>query len=439
MHKLKAFLLWIFVSFSSTVFVYAQTGNSPYSIRGVGDLGSMELPHNIGMGGVGISQPQSFYLNNLNPALLPNNTLTHFGLGIMSDYKKISDQNASFSNLGGGLSYITFAFPIIAGKWTLSSGLMPYSTVNYAYQVPGSSVSGTNTTVNYDHRGEGGINRVYIGNGYQISKRLAAGFQINYLFGSILKETASDLIGEDVPSSYRTVAYDRTRFSDFSIKGGLSFNQQVRSRTFLSAGLVYEIGGDVNAEHFVRLERKTFSGGGWQSVAMDTIINNVKGSITLPSTIGFGLSLLKTYNWSIASDVTLQNWSTFRNFSGENSDMVDSYKVSLGGEYTPEITSIDSYLKRMTYRIGASYENTPFFIMNNSPDQTSDNNLGEQIRDFGITFGMSLPVSRASSLDMAFKLGRRGTISNELIKEDYFRVFLGVTFNDKWFQRRKFD
>lgn len=435
MYKLKAFLLGIFVSFTSSISVYAQ-GSSPYSIRGIGDLGTMELPHNIGMGGIGLSQPQNLYLNNLNPALLPNNTLTHFGLGIMTDYKRIASQNASTTNVGGGLSYLTFAFPIVAGKWTLSTGLLPYSTVNYDYQVNGSLVSGTDTKVNYDYSGEGGITRAYVANGFQLLKheesgvtvrQLSAGVQVNYLFGSIINETGTELLGEDIPSAYRTVAYDRTRFSDFSLKGGLSFNQKVRGRTFFNIGAIYELGSEVNAEKLVRLERQAFNNAGWQAITMDTIVNNVKGSVRLPSSMGFGVSLFKSFHWSVGSDITFQNWSTFRNFNETNNDMVNSYRIALGGEYTPEISSIDSYLKRMTYRMGVNYENSPIYINN------------EQVRDFGINFGTSLPVSRFSSLDLAFRFGRRGTLNNELIREDYFRVFLGITYNDKWFQRRKFD
>lgn len=426
MFKLKAFFLGIFISFIFSISVYAQTGSSPYSIKGIGDLRTMELPNNIGMGGIGIGLPQSLQLNNMNPALLPFNTLTHFGLGVMADYRRILNQDAATTNLGGGLSYLTFAFPIITGKWTLSSGLIPYSTVNYSYRLNGSPIAGTDTKVNYDYSGEGGITMAYLGNGFQLTKNFAVGVQVNYLFGSIINETGTELIGLDVPSTNRTVLYDRTRFSDFKIKGGLSFNHLVRNRTIFNAGLIYELGGDVNAQNLSRLERRNFVANAWQPVSIDTV-SNVKGSVRLPSTLGFGVSLYKSFHWSVGSDVTLQNWSTFRNFNDGNSDMVDSYKVSLGGEYTPEIASIDNYLKRMTYRMGISYENTPF--------QVND----EQVRDFGINFGTSLPVSRFSSLDMAFRLGRRGSLSNDLIREDYFRVFFGVTFNDKWFQRRKFD
>nr|MDQ3394658.1 hypothetical protein [Bacteroidota bacterium] len=285
-----------------------------------------------------------------------------------------------------------------------------------------------------EYRGEGGISRAYISNGFQLSKRFAAGIQVSYLFGSIIDETGTTII-EEVPSAYRTFLYDRTRFSDISLKGGLNFTNMVRSRTFFSAGLTYELGGNINAEQMLRLERRVFANGGYQAVTLDTISIN-KGLINLPSSLGFGVSLYKTFKWSIASDITLQNWSTFRDFNGLNEGMTNSYKIALGGDYTPDIASIDSYFKRITYRMGINYENSPITI---SGVDISGEAYSNQIKDFGITFGTSLPVSRFSSLDMAFRLGRRGTLSNNLIKEDYFRVFLGVTFNDKWFQRRKFD
>ena len=88
---------------------------------------------------------------------------------------------------------------------------------------------------------------------------------------------------------------------------------------------------------------------------------------------------------------------------------------------------MNSYLKRMTYRLGFSHQKLPYEVNN------------EAINEFGINFGVSLPVRNYSSFDLAFELGQRGTSNQNLIKENYFQVFLGVTFNDKWFLRRKFD
>jgi tetrahydromethanopterin S-methyltransferase subunit F len=249
--------------------------------------------------------------------------------------------------------------------------------------------------------------------------------QVGYLFGSIINETGTQLSGEDIPSAYRTVVYDRTGFSDLSIKGGLSFFKQIRRRTFFNIGLIYELEGEKNAKHMVRLERRTLTNAITSS--MDTIVNDVKGSVRLPSTIGLGVSLFKTLKWTIASDVVYQNWSAYRSFNGTASELADRYRIGIGGEYTPNITSMENYLSRITYRMGFNYEKTPF-------EHNED-----QLRDFGINFGMSLPVSGRSSLDLAFSAGQRGTTGNQAIKEEYFRVYLGVTFNDKWFVRRKLD
>lgn len=82
----------------------------------------------------------------------------------------------------------------------------------------------------------------------------------------------------------------------------------------------------------------------------------------------------------------------------------------------------------MTYRLGLTYEDLPYVIN------------GNQVQDIGINFGWSLPVGRYSSVDMAFRYGRRGDIDEVGLDENYFRIHLGVTFKDpNWFVRSKFD
>jgi hypothetical protein len=338
--------------------------------------------------------------------------------------KTIYSENASTRSVGGGLSYFAFGFPVMENRWGMSLGIRPYSSVNYNYQTNG-TVPGTETNVNYQHTGEGGISQAFISNGFVLNKNFSAGFQIGYLFGSIINETGTSLVNPELAGASNTVLYERTGFSDFSFKAGLNYSTKVRDRTFFSAGAIYELEGNNNARHFVSLERRSINN--TQGSVSDTIVNNLAGRVRLPSTIGLGVSLYKTYKWTIASDVTYQNWSAFRSFNSNESELSDSYRIALGGEYTPNVNSIDNYLSRITYRMGANYENTPYQV-----------NL-EQLRDFGINFGVSLPVSRLSSLDLAFQLGQRGTTDNQLLRENYFRVYFGVTLNDKWFVRRKFD
>jgi hypothetical protein len=63
---------------------------------------------------------------------------------------------------------------------------------------------------------------------------------------------------------------------------------------------------------------------------------------------------------------------------------------------------------------------------------------GFPVKDLGINFGFSLPAGR-SSLDLAFKYGKRGNKSENILEETYFKIYFGITFNDQWFIKRKFD
>ena len=89
---------------------------------------------------------------------------------------------------------------------------------------------------------------------------------------------------------------------------------------------------------------------------------------------------------------------------------------------------VRSYLKRITFRAGVSFEEKPYVLQDT------------QINEFGINFGWSLPVSRFSNLDFGLMVGNRGTTNNNLVREDFFKVYFGATFNDnRWFIRPKFN
>ena len=134
----------------------------------------------------------------------------------------------------------------------------------------------------------------------------------------------------------------------------------------------------------------------------------------------------------IGLDARFQKWTDFKNFNGSNENLGDQIKIIFGGELTPEATSVTSYFKRVTYRFGLSYENTPYQIAN------ADGQFN-QVNDFGINLGWTMPVSRISNLDFAFTYGVRGNVDDTLIREQYFRFHLGVTFNDRWFIQRRYN
>jgi hypothetical protein len=83
-------------------------------------------------------------------------------------------------------------------------------------------------------------------------------------------------------------------------------------------------------------------------------------------------------------------------------------------------------LKRVTYRAGARFSKSGIVVDN------------KEINDFGITFGMGLPLGRnLSNINLGFELGKRGTKYGDLVEESYFKVNVGLSLNDKWFIPRK--
>jgi hypothetical protein len=105
-----------------------------------------------------------------------------------------------------------------------------------------------------------------------------------------------------------------------------------------------------------------------------------------------------------------------------------SNRISLGGFYTPKFNSISSYWQRITYRAGLNLKQTGLVVNNTT------------INDFGISFGVGLPIGQQlSNVNLGFELGKRGEINNGLVKENYVNFRLSLTLNDRWFKKRKLD
>ena len=63
-----------------------------------------------------------------------------------------------------------------------------------------------------------------------------------------------------------------------------------------------------------------------------------------------------------------------------------------------------------------------------------------QLEQYGTTFGLGLPLKRLKSvLHLSVEWGERGTTQNGLLKESYWKTRFGITLNDLWFVKRKYD
>lgn len=89
MSIVKKFFILLVVVVAATE-VSGQGSRSPFTTFGIGESYGNSLIHNQGMGGIGVAQPQAWFLNNQNPALLVYNTLTVFEVGVVGESRSLS-------------------------------------------------------------------------------------------------------------------------------------------------------------------------------------------------------------------------------------------------------------------------------------------------------------------------------------------------------------
>ena len=376
---------------------------------------------NAGMGGVGISNGSPFYANVMNPALLIHTQYVVFEASYLGEYKELSIDNQSITDAGGNLLNLHLGFPILKGRYTMGVGLRPSTMVNYEFSQR-TLLEDANTFVDLDNKGSGGVSQAYWSHGVKIAKGISVGVEAIYNFGSVTDERTSTLLDPTLIATDVIDVIDRTTFSDVTFRPGILLSEKIDTATYLNFGMTYEKSVDLDVDYSREVERRTRNG---SPINVDSVDISTE-QITLPDVFNFGLSFEKTLKYTIGADFSYQKWSQYKN-TLQPENLRDAWRLSIGGEFTPDATSVSSYLKRVTYRAGLRYYKTPWVV----------NDV--QIEDIGINFGFSLPVSRGlSQLNLAFTVGERGSQSNSLLKERYYRVGLGISINDpQWFRRRK--
>jgi len=403
---------------------YGQAARSPFSSFGLGEEYGTALAQGQGMGGIGVSNPSYLYINNQNPALLVYNRLTTFQAGVIGEQRSQKSDSLSEKSGNGNLNYLVMSFPVIPGWWTSSFGLMPFTRLNYRF-IYRELIAGTNNQyTDIIDEGSGGVNQFYFSNGVSLNKSISVGIKASYLFSSAESTYANLIVNTSTPLSAKI--NDRTFVSDFQFSPAISIHLDslTRKNFRLNIGIVYDFKTSLDVKFNRTLER-------WSGLGLidsTTVIRNQPGTIILPGNLMVGVSFSpRPYRWIAGLDASYSDYSVYRDLEGKNPYAANSWRVSGGFEITPDRTSLSNYLKRMSYRTGVSIENYPF-LTNGNP-----------VRDFGITFGLSLPVNRISSLDLALKIGKKGDKALNGIEENYLKLYFGITFNDQWFIKRRFD
>lgn len=392
---------------------YADNGsNSPYSRYGVGLLSDQSLGVNRQMGGLGYGLRSNGYINILNPASFAQaDTLTMLfeagfslqNVNFKEGSKKINAKNASFD-------YAAVQFRI-RKNLGMSAGFLPYSNVGYSFS--NTSNKGTNHASTNKYSGTGGIYQPYIGLGWQPIKSLSIGVMGSYIYGDITHEVGIDFAN----STDRTRTYNVTMKS-YKVDFGLQYATRLGKKNDIVIGATYSLGHDMNAKGTIT-----------EITTDSTSTKRIKGGFTLPHTYGIGFTYTYNNRLKIGADYTLQQWSTSSFFGIDKG--IDRSKVSIGAEYAPATLS-NNIFKMITYRAGAYYA---------QPYTEIEGRKG--CEEYGVSAGISLPFINGNNRNSHATLHLSGQFihmepkSAGMIAENYFRINLGITFNESWFMKLK--
>lgn len=397
----------------------AQEGStsSPYSFYGVGIQQFKGNVENKAMGGLSIYS-DSLHLNLTNPAQLGKLRFVTFTVGGNHNDVSLKDATSKSKATNTTFDYIALGFPI-AKKAGVSFGLMPWTAVGY--NINDSQGGAINT-----FSGRGGLNRVFLSGGYEITKGLTAGLTASYNFGNIQNQTLRTQ--ENVELG--TQESNRSDLGGFVWEFGAQYETMVSDKLELRSSIKYVPSSKITSENDRQISSVLFNNVGLTQ-ELDTVDGNVADTdFDFPSSTTLGLGIGVPNKWFFGAEYTSRTTSNFtnRSFNLERARFVDGSSFNMGGFYIPNYTSVSSYWERVTYRAGFRTENTGLVI--------SD----EAINEFGISFGVGLPARRnISNLNLTFEYGQRGTTNANLVQEDFFNIGLSLSLNDIWFVKRKFN
>tara|TARA_B100000927_G_scaffold210211_1_gene170960 strand:- start:836 stop:2110 length:1275 start_codon:yes stop_codon:yes gene_type:complete len=417
--------IFTFLTIFFSCYAFSQNTGSPYSLNELGEINFFGNVSNISMGGVD-SLIDSIEFNIKNPSSLAKLQLTNYQVGTFYKSSSISNNLDTDKINSANINYIAIAIP--TKKFGFGFGVLPYSSLGFNLQT--SEVYNSNNNLSSRlFAAEGNINRVFLSLGVPIFKFFSVGGSLNYNFGKFNYEKYNQ---------YDNINYGLYSNSSSEITG---FNYVVSStliiplKNDLKASFIYNYhpSSNLNSYNVESVYTSTSSTINLETLGdfidVDLSSNGLENTdliISDRSIYSFGLE--KKNKWFLGFQYEDKLSSSFDNkfLSIDNISYRDSRVFSIGAHYIPDNSSLTSYWKRVKYRFGVRNEEKSI-LLNNLP-----------VNQFSLNLGLGLPLSGFSKANFGLEFG---TVQdeNQSLKENYFSLRLGLSLNDIWFIKRKFN
>ena len=397
--------------------------NSPYSRYGFGKLTDQNGSNSKAMGGIAYGLRNGYFVNPANPASYSAvDSLTFiFDMGMSLQNANFAENKIKTNAKNSSLDHVAMQFRLW-NRMGMTVGFVPYSYVGYNFQTSHTltdKASGANITSYSTFSGNGGLQQILVGFGYRMFNNLSIGVNGAYLYGDISHVNQTMFSNAN---AYRSVRRDQISVSDYKLDFGLQYTLKLSKKDQLNVGAIYGLGHELNSKGYKYDEI-------WSSTStvLTSTGDSIKNGFELPQTIGAGFTYVHNDKLTIGADFTLQKWAE-TSFFGESGQFTDRKKISVGMEYVPDKLG-RSYLKRINYRAGAYYS---------EPYTKIDGKDGA--KEYGISAGISLPLHLyycKSYLSISGQYVHVAPQVSGMLKENYLKINLGLTFNEPWFMKRR--
>ena len=426
------------VSFISVgYFLNAQSlSNSPYATYGIGDVKYDNTIETTSMGGISTAFISDFTssFNFANPANNANFELTSIRLEATNEnnYFKSNFNDMKSTKHSTYLSNISLAFPL-SSKVKMGISYQPYSSKSYDIVNEQFAADGVTPLYKNNFKGSGTLNAAQVAVSYKINQELSVGARANLYFGDLndLNEfraynpDTKTYTGEYV-NGYQT----KNRIRNFNFTLGTSYqtlNTRTDKKFTVGATATFGNTSNMTTEYINSTYRYTDTQE--TTKAYETIIDQkeTKSKNLLPFQASVGVGYGSENHWFLSGQVDYKKGEDISYF-GKTFDFQDTYRVSAGGWYLPNYNNFRSYFSRVIYRYGAFYERGNLKLE------------GTSINKYGISAGVMLPfktssITRMSGLEIGLEVGKRGTLKNDLINQNFINLKIGFNFADKWFRK----
>jgi hypothetical protein len=383
----------------------AQITSSPYSIFGLGSTEGNVSGTAGSMGGAGIGLLSAQTLNFQNPASTSgmDSLLSVFETGCAARYTLYSTSRQNQTLFDANFRYMALAFRT-SRRWAVTLGVIPYSSVGYHINVM-TDIEGTDEQYKKTFIGDGGVNKVFLGNSVKLTKNLSLGVNASYLFGTITHSESS--------SDYKYTLLDKVYVSNVNIDYGLNYKIALNKWNWY-LGFVYNNGKTLRTNKVTSIITASTA---------DTYSGAVK-ELRIPKSYGFGLGVQKKY-FRGAIDYETSRWSGLE-FTNPLLITRNSNRYSIGLEL-PSHGNRNGSARMIFYRAGAQYSESYMLID------------GHAINYRSVSAGVGLPVKGYMNVvNLSLEAGQNGTSRGGLFRESFLLLHVDLSLKDLWFVKTRF-